>query len=124
MGPIILIAEDHDELRGHIREEIVRSFPGALCLETRTGREAVHLAVRHQPHIVLMDLVLPVLNGLEAMRRILKASPNSKVIVLSLHAHEILQTHARRAGAVAYIVKDQGLDTLVETVKRYLPSDA
>jgi CheY-like chemotaxis protein len=81
----ILIADDHEVVRRGLRA-LLSSRPGwVVCGEARAGREVVALAAHHRPDIVVMDIRMPELNGLEATRQIRKALPQTQVLVLSLH---------------------------------------
>ena len=81
----ILIADDHDLLRRGLKA-LLESRPGwTVCAEAHTGREAVTKAEELKPDIVVLDITMPELNGVEAARRILKASPNTEILVLSVH---------------------------------------
>jgi DNA-binding NarL/FixJ family response regulator len=77
-----------------------------VVAEASNGREAVELVDKHQPHIVLMDIAMSGLNGLEAAERILKAHPKCKVIILSMHSTEEYVTKALHIGVSGYLIKD------------------
>src|SRR5271165_3281329 len=77
----ILIADDHDLLRRGLKSLIESRAGWTVCAEAHTGREAVAKAEELRPDIVILDITMPELNGLEAARRILKASPNTEVLV-------------------------------------------
>src|SRR5690349_24700361 len=84
----ILVADDHDIIRRGLMS-LLSSRPGwMVCAEAATGREAVTLAEQHRPDIVVMDISMPDLNGLEAARKIRKQLPKTEVVVLSLHRSE------------------------------------
>jgi DNA-binding NarL/FixJ family response regulator len=100
----ILIADDHEFVRRGLRS--LSSRPGwEVCGEATTGREAVALAEQHRPHIVVMDINMPGLNGLEATRKIRKILPKTEVLVLSLHYSDQLVREIVDAGARAYVLK-------------------
>jgi DNA-binding NarL/FixJ family response regulator len=120
----MLIVDDHAVVRRGVRA-LLESQPGwDIAAEASTGREAVALARRLQPDIVVMDLSLPELNGLDAIRQILKESPRSEVLVLTMHHSEELARSVLRAGARGYVLKsdaDQDLIAAVESLRRRKP---
>jgi DNA-binding NarL/FixJ family response regulator len=115
----ILVADDHEVVRRGL-VTVLSSRPGwVVCAEASHGREAVELAAQHRPDIVVMDIVMPGLNGLEATRQIRKILPKTQVIVLSLHYSDELVREVLDSGARAYILKsDASLDlfTAVEAL--------
>src|SRR5580700_3557282 len=110
----ILIADDHDLMRRGLKA-LVESHPGWLvCDEAHTGREAVTKAEQTKPDIVIVDISMPELNGLEAARRIREASPNTEILILSVHYSDQLIRDILRAGVQGYIVKsDSDRDLLI-----------
>jgi DNA-binding NarL/FixJ family response regulator len=85
--------------------------------EAKNGREAVELTRNLHPAVVLMDIAMPLLNGLEATRRILSALPSTKVIILSAHNDDAYVQHATQAGAVGYLLKQAPLDVLAQAIR-------
>jgi DNA-binding NarL/FixJ family response regulator len=113
----ILIVDDHAVVRRGVRA-LLESQPGwEVSAEASNGREAVDLAKRLQPDIVVMDLSLPELNGLDATRQILKESPRSEVLVLTMHHSEELARNVLQAGARGYVLKSDADDSLVTAVR-------
>ncbi|HLW80283.1 MAG TPA: response regulator transcription factor [Terriglobia bacterium] len=112
----ILLADDHALVRRGIRT-LLESEPGwTVCGEASTGLEAVQQAEELKPDIVVLDITMPHLNGVEATPLILKGAPNAKVLILTMHnAHEITQ-RAVRAGARGYILKSDTERDLVAAV--------
>ena len=110
----ILVADDHDIIRRGLKA-VLSSRPGwMVCAEAATGREAVTMAEQHKPDIVVMDISMPELNGLEAARRIRKVLPKTEVVILSLHYSDQLVREIVDAGARAYIMKsDADRDLLI-----------
>jgi DNA-binding NarL/FixJ family response regulator len=106
MTPVrVLLAEDHWLVRASFKS-LLTDFPGIeVVAEAGDGREALELIAQHRPELVLMDISMPGLNGLEATRRIVKEHPGIKVIVLSMHAGEEYVLQALRAGASGYVLK-------------------
>lgn len=107
MKPIsVLIADDHTLVRAGIRS-LLQSFGGVeVVAEAADGREAISLLKSHQPDVVLMDIAMRGLNGLEATARITKAYPRIRVIMLSMHSNEEHVLQALRSGAAGYLLKD------------------
>lgn len=112
----VLIADDHGLVRAGLRM-IVEQIDGfEVVAEAADGREAVALARRLEPDIVMIDLTMPLLNGLEAIPLIRRHVPAARVIVLSMHATEQHVAAALRAGAVGYVVKDAAVDELADAL--------
>jgi DNA-binding NarL/FixJ family response regulator len=120
----ILVADDHDLMRRGLKA-LLESRPGwTVCAEAHTGREAVAKAEELRPDIVILDITMPELNGVEAARRILKASPNTEVLVLSVHYSDQLIRDILDAGVRGYIVKsdsDRDLVIAVEALSNHKP---
>jgi DNA-binding NarL/FixJ family response regulator len=107
MNPIrILLADDHHLVRAGIRA-LLNGLPGIeVVAETGDGREAIELVRTHQPNLVLMDITMDGMNGLDATALLLKEFPQLRVIILSMHANEEYVRQALQAGAAAYLLKD------------------
>jgi DNA-binding NarL/FixJ family response regulator len=125
MNPLrIIIVDDHSVVRRGVRA-LLESQPGwEVAGEAVTGREAVDLAKRLCPDIVVMDLSLPELNGLDAARQILKDSPRTEVLVLTMHHSEELVRNVLQAGARGYVLKsdaDASLIAAVESLRVHKP---
>lgn len=102
----VLLADDHTLVRAGIRS-LVEEIPGArIVAEASNGREAVALASSLRPDIVVMDISMPELNGIEAAARIIEQSPPTRVLILSMHSSEDFVRRALAAGASGYLVKD------------------
>jgi DNA-binding NarL/FixJ family response regulator len=113
----ILVADDHDILRRGLKQ-LLTARPGwEICAEARTGREAVSLAEQHKPDIVVMDVSMPDLNGLEAARRIRKELPKTGIIILTLHFSDQLVKDIVESGARAYVMKSDADRDLVNAVE-------
>src|SRR5882724_11994857 len=99
----IVVVDDHAVVRRGVRA-LLESQPGwEVSAEATTGREAVEVAKRLRPDVVVMDLSLPELNGLDATRQILKESPRTEVLVLTMHQSEELARDVLQAGARGYL---------------------
>jgi DNA-binding NarL/FixJ family response regulator len=113
----VLIADDHPLVRGGLRMLIERSTRFEVVAEASDGREAAELARRLSPDIVVLDVSMPVLNGLDAIPLIRRDTPRARVIVLSMHAAEATVVAALRAGASGYVVKAEAADEIVAAVE-------
>jgi DNA-binding NarL/FixJ family response regulator len=102
----VIVADDHALFRAGIRSLLTSMANVQVVAEASDGHEVLSLLDRHRPHLVLMDIAMPGLNGLEATARIVKAHPRTAVIVLSMHAGEEYALQALRAGAAGYVLKD------------------
>lgn len=112
----ILVADDHEIIRRGIKA-LLCSQPGwTICAEAATGREAVSKAEQHRPDIVVMDIAMPGLNGLEATRRIRKKHPKTQVVILSLHYSDQLVREVLDSGARSYILKSDASRDLINAV--------
>lgn len=118
MNPIrVLLADDHTLVRAGIRS-LLESLPGIqVVAEASDGREALNLIEQHHPDVVLMDIAMSELNGLEATAYALREFPEVRVIILSMHANEEYVWQALRAGAKGYLLKDAGMAELELAVK-------
>ncbi len=112
----ILIADDHTLVRAGLRK-ILEAQPGwEVVGEAGDGREAVHQAVQLRPDVVVLDLAMPRLNGVEAVQQIERKAPGVRVLVLSMYADEAYVTRAVRAGAAGYLLKDSADTDLIRAV--------
>lgn len=107
MEPIrILLADDHNILRDGMRLLLERQ-PGFVVVgEAADGRATIELAQDHHPDVVVMDIAMPSMNGIEATRRIVEKHPSMGVVILSMHYDESYVIRALKAGARAYLLKD------------------
>lgn len=112
----ILLADDHDVVRRGLREVLEARADWHVCAEAANGREAVELAIKLRPHIAVLDLTMPELNGLEATRRIRKALPETEVLIFTMHDAEQLVREVLAAGARGYVLKSDAARHLVAAV--------
>lgn len=113
----ILIADDHELARRGIRA-LLESHPGwEVCGEAKDGRETVELAASIRPDIVLLDIGMPNLNGLEAARQILTSSPEVAILILTMHDSDAVVREVLRAGARGYLLKSDAGRDLVAAVE-------
>lgn len=109
----ILIVDDHEIVRRGLKALLESRTGWIVCGEAATGREAVVFAAQHRPDIVIMDIKMPELNGLEATRQIRKILPKTEIVILSLYYSDQLVREIVEAGARAYVLKsDAGCDLL------------
>ncbi|QJR11160.1 Response regulator UvrY [Usitatibacter rugosus] len=102
----ILLADDHALVRAGIRALIEEMEGATIVAEASNGREAVALAKAHSPDVVVMDISMTELNGIEATARIRTEAPGSRVLILSMHTTDDFVRRALKAGASGYLVKD------------------
>ena len=108
----VLLADDHRLVRAGIRS-ILEGVPGFEVVgEASDGPEALRLAREHAPDVVLLDIALPGMNGLEAAAQLKRERPDARVVILSMHANEEYVAQALRAGASGYLVKDSTVPEL------------
>ncbi len=113
----ILVADDHDIIRRGLKALLTARAGWEVCAEAKTGREAVTLAEQLKPDVVVMDISMPDLNGLEAARKIRKSVPKAEILVLTLHFSDQLVREIVEAGVRAYIMKSDADRDLVAAVE-------
>jgi DNA-binding NarL/FixJ family response regulator len=118
----ILVADDHQILRQGVRAMLERAGVEVVG-EGTNGREAVKLASTLRPDVVVLDLAMPLLNGLDAAREILQDRPAARVILLTMHMEEHQVVAALRAGVRGYVVKTQAVEDLVQAIREVARGD-
>jgi DNA-binding NarL/FixJ family response regulator len=113
----ILIADDHEVARHGIRALLEAHSGWEVCAEARDGREAVELAGSVNPHLILLDIGMPNLNGLEAARQILASSPEIPILILTMHDSDQVVREVLRAGARGFLLKSDAGRDLVAAVE-------
>ena len=113
----ILVADDHDIIRRGLRELLTSRSGWEVVAEAKTGREAVTLTEQLKPDVVVLDVSMPELNGLDAARRIHKAFPKIGILILTLHFSDMLVRNIVEAGARAYIMKSDADRDLISAVE-------
>jgi two-component system, NarL family, response regulator NreC len=112
----ILLADDHTLMREGLRK-IIEAQPGwEVVAEADDGRDAVRQALELKPDLVIVDLAMPQLSGVDAIQQIVRRLPSTRVLVLSMHADEVYVTRALKAGAHGYLVKDSAGTDLLKAV--------
>jgi len=125
----LLLADDHRIMREGLKALVEKEPDMDVIGEAETGKATVELAGKLSPHLVVMDIAMPDLNGIEATRRIVKATPNVRVVALSAHADQHFIREMLAAGAAAYVLKDTAYEELVRAIrevmrgKKYLSPD-
>lgn len=119
----IIIADDHEVVRNGIRSflETVPEFQ--VVGEAASGEEAIALVSEFIPDIVLMDLIMPGLDGVETTRRVKKISPRTQVVVLTSYHEDVHIFPALKAGAISYILKDMKMEKLVDVLHRAVQNE-
>ena len=117
MSTRILLADDHQMVREGIRSLLEKESDIEIVGEAEEGRKAVHLARKLQPDVVIMDITMPNLNGVDATRQIVSEYPDIKIIALSMHFSKIFVLNMLKAGALGYILKGDSSEELIEGVR-------
>ena len=123
MNPSILIVEDHQGVRQSLREWLELSFPQCQLLEATSGEEALTVAQAMSPSLVIMDIGLPGINGIEAAAGIKAAVPTARVVMLTMYDDEAHRADAAAAGVSAYVPKRKVRTELLPVLTRLLAED-
>ncbi len=113
----ILVADDHGIVRQGLRSLMERQPDMEVVGEAGDGREAVRMAEKLDPHIIVMDIAMPQLNGIDAAEQVLRTRPETKIILLSMYADEEFLTRALTVGVKGYLLKDSAEFDLVRAVR-------
>jgi DNA-binding NarL/FixJ family response regulator len=113
----VLLAEDHMIVREGFRKMLELEGDFEIVAEAPNGRQAVALAKKFHPDVVLMDIAMPLLNGLEATRQVLKALPVTKVIMLSAHSDDAYVKNATESGAVGFLLKQTSAHDVCRAIR-------
>lgn len=122
----VLLVDDHDLVRAGIRSLLADLNDIKVIGEASSGEEAVRIAREKHPNVVLMDVRMPGIGGLEATRKLLRADPDIKVIALTVCGEEPFPSKLLQAGAAGYLTKGSGIDEMVQAIhsvhtgKRYI----
>ena len=114
----VLLADDHAVVRQGVRAFLEARAEFAVIGEAGSGKEAIQLTEQHIPDIVLMDLIMPEMDGVEATRQVKNISPRTQVVVLTSYHEDENIFPALEAGAISYILKDVDLDDLADAIKK------
>jgi two-component system, NarL family, response regulator NreC len=113
----ILLVDDHKIVREGLRSLLEAEDDFRVIAEAADGRAAVELAREHSPAVVVMDIAMPQLNGIEATRQIINSLPRAKVIALSMHSDRRFMSEMLRAGASGYLLKDAASEELIQAIR-------
>ncbi|MBC8248786.1 MAG: response regulator transcription factor [Anaerolineales bacterium] len=120
MPATILIVEDHDAVRKSLRDWLEVEFPQCRVIEAASGEEAIALIRIESPRLVVMDISLPGMSGIEATRQIKAALPSAQIVMLTIHEGDAYRANATAAGASAYVPKRVMQTELVPTLAALL----
>ncbi|HXH25530.1 MAG TPA: response regulator transcription factor, partial [Vicinamibacterales bacterium] len=112
----ILLADDHTVVRQGLRKVLEERPDWEVVAEAGDGREAVRLAEQQKPDVAIIDVAMPLLNGIETTRQIIKRVPSTRVLVLTMYADEAYVTQMLQAGATGYLLKDSADVDLIQAV--------
>lgn len=112
----VLLGDDHTIVRHGIRKILEGRRDWEVVAEAGDGREAVKKVLEHEPDVAILDIGMPLLNGIEATRQIVKRAPTVRVLILSMHSDEAYITQALQAGAKGYLLKDSADTDLIRGV--------
>jgi two-component system, NarL family, response regulator NreC len=113
----IVLADDHTIVRRGLRLVLERQPDFAVVAEASNGREAVDVVLRESPDVAIVDIAMPLLNGIEAAKRISEERPKTAVVILSMHSDEGYILKALRAGARGYLLKDSAETDLIQAIR-------
>jgi DNA-binding NarL/FixJ family response regulator len=120
----ILVVDDHEAMRRGVRTLVESVREWEVCGEAANGRDALEKTRELKPDLVLMDLTMPEMNGLEAARQIRKFSGDVKIVVFSMHESAQIRQDSKSAGVDAYVSKSAAGNELVDEMKRLLSDSA
>lgn len=116
----ILIADDHEVMRKGLKSLLAARSDWQVCGEAASGLEAIEKSLRLEPDVVLMDVSMPQMDGLEAVRGILKNRPEQKIVMYTMHEADIFTCAAMKAGAQAAIAKSDSAEELFHAIDSVL----
>ncbi|WP_017726231.1 response regulator [Halalkalibacterium ligniniphilum] len=113
----IVIIDDHQLFREGVKQILAMEDQFEVVADGEDGEEAVALVEKHNPDVILMDINMPKMNGIEATRDLIKKYPDVKVLILSIHDDETYVTHVLKTGSAGYLLKEMDAKALIEAVK-------
>jgi DNA-binding NarL/FixJ family response regulator len=113
----VLLADDNKGVRDEFRDLVELEGDFEVIGEAKNGRQAVAMVKRLRPAVVLMDIAMPLLNGLQATFQILKALPATKVLMLSAHSEDVYVEEATKCGAMGYLVKQTAAENVCPAIR-------
>jgi DNA-binding NarL/FixJ family response regulator len=120
MNARIVLADDHEIVRSGIRSLLDGNHPWEVCGEAENGKEAVEKVLTLRPELVVLDLSMPIMNGIEAAREIRKKAPQTKIVIFSMHDSPRIAEEAVQAGADAYLAKTAHFSELEKVISSLL----
>ncbi len=114
----ILLVDDHKMLLHSLKEAIDQEAGLSVVAQAENGRKAVKLALKYDPDIIIMDISMPELNGIEAVRQIIKERPQQKILTLSMHADKHYIMGMLRAGVSGYVLKTNAFEELAHAIRQ------
>jgi DNA-binding NarL/FixJ family response regulator len=120
----ILVADDQEAVRKRVIATLAARNGFEVCAEAANGLEAVHLAKETKPDLVVLDITMPEMNGLDAARRIRSLLPETPILILSVHKGKQLMEEARKIGVKGYVTKGEAVQKLVQAVDAVLQNEA
>ena len=120
MKPRIVLADDHEMIRTGLRVFLEAHSRWEVCGEASNGKEAVAKVLAERPDLVVLDLSMPEMSGLEAAREIRRLAPATKIVIFTMHDAPHVSSEVRRAGADAYVVKTAPARGLIDTIESLL----
>lgn len=116
----ILVADDHEVVRQGVRAILQPRLDWEICGEAVDGSDAIRLAKQLRPDVIVMDITMPIMSGLEACQEIAKLALPSRVLIFTMHESKSLGPSVRKAGAHGYVVKSRAARDLIEALDRLL----
>jgi two-component system, NarL family, response regulator DegU len=113
----LMLVDDHSVLRQGMRRTFEEEGYDVVA-EANDGNEAIRLAAQFTPDVIVMDVSMPGMDGVEATRRIVAANPNQRIVMLTMHIDHTVMDNALKAGAIGYITKDCTSDEIIDIVKQ------
>ncbi|MBB5173770.1 response regulator [Texcoconibacillus texcoconensis] len=113
----IILIDDHQLFREGVKRILAMESSFSIVAEGNDGEQAIELVREHQPDVVLMDINMPGINGVEATKNLVDTFPEVKVLILSIHDDESYVTHSLKTGAAGYLLKEMDTAALIDAVK-------
>jgi DNA-binding NarL/FixJ family response regulator len=123
MSARILIVDDHDVVRQGVSSILSEGSDWEICGAVGSGEEAIQAAATLKPDLVILDITMPGMSGLEAASRIVAFAPGTRILIFTMHESRLLADNIREAGAHGYVQKSQAARDLVIAVERLLSGD-
>ncbi len=123
MSISIILADDHKIIRDGLKSLLDKQPNMSVAGEAENGRRAVQLAIECQPDVIVMDITMPDMNGMEAAQQLSRELPNSKIIALSMHSDKRFVAGMLKAGAAGYLLKNSAFDELIDAIHTVLSGE-